>query len=76
MSTGSHDHALAAMVFRESLLERARQVVATAREKNLLDGRHGRGSTFLARELTTLANELRDYGLRCVLVLTLFYSLS
>ena len=69
MSGSDHEHALSAMIFRENLIKRARQMVETARNKNLLHGRHGQGSKFLAHEMTTLAKELRDYGLRCVMVI-------
>ena len=68
MSDSDHEQALAAMLFRESLIGRAKQMVATAEEKNLMDGRHGQGSKFLAHELTTLVNDLRNHGLRCVMV--------
>ena len=73
MSVSNHEEVLEAINFRESLIRRAKQMVIAARDQNLLHGKHGQGSKFIAHELTTLANDLRKHGLRCVMVCVLTY---
>ncbi len=69
-----HEQAMAAMAFRESLIDRALQIVHTVRQYEKSKERQKRrdvqrvSSNFLAHELISLATELRDYGLRCVMV--------
>ena len=62
---------MASIMFRESLLDRARQLVASIKENEGNKKIQRASRTYVAREVVNLANELRNYGLRCVMRITL-----
>ena len=70
----SHDQALAAVLFRENLIERAKQLVIYVNSNRLAEASGEKkvsgASNFIAHEIVSLANELRDNGLRCVTRIT------
>ena len=61
----AQERALAAVIFRESLIERARQLVYFVKS-NEKSEKKVKASNFIVHELVELSNEFRDYGLRCV----------